>query len=153
MQSRQKHPGFTLLELILVMVILATVMALAAPKLSNWRKGGALRSSADDFVAATKFARTQAISSGQVCVVAIDKQGGTFNVQQQNGANYVNVDGEFGQPMRVLDGGSIDGPDTISFYPTGRVQPATVKIIGDNGESVTIACGAPSEDFGIVGQQ
>jgi len=66
MRSRYRHPGFTLLELILVMVILATVMALAAPKLQSWRQGGKLRNSADEFVAATRFARTRAISSGSV---------------------------------------------------------------------------------------
>src|SRR4051812_49502232 len=104
-QHAWSRDGFTLLELILVMVILATVMALAAPKLQAWGRGAKLRNSADDFVAATKFARTHAVSSGYLCVVAIDKQGGTFTVKQQSGQNYVPVDGEFGQTISVLEGG------------------------------------------------
>ena len=135
------------------MVILATVMALAAPKLQSWRQGGKLRNSADEFVAATRFARTRAVSNGSVCVVQIDKQGGTFTVKQQNGQSYANIDGEFGQPTSIVEGGTIDATvDTIAFYPTGRVQPASVKITASDGESVTIACGAPSEDFAIAGQ-
>jgi type II secretion system protein H len=152
MRGRHTHPGFTLLELILVMAILAIVLALAAPKLTGFREGGKLRNSADEFVAATRFARTHAVSSGNVCVITLDKQNGAFVVQDQNGQNYVNVDGEFGQPISILEGGQIDGPDRIAFYPTGRVQTGQVRITASSGESVTIACGAPSEEFAIAGQ-
>lgn len=151
--------GFTLLELILVMAILATVMALAAPKLSAWGRGAKLRNSADDFVTATKFARTHAVSSGYPCVVSIDKQGGAFSVKQQNVDKLTPVDGEFGDAIPVLEGGKIDAVgsgrtpiDAITFYPSGRVEPATVTITADDGESKTITCGAPSEDFAVVEQ-
>jgi type II secretion system protein H len=158
MTRRRAHTGFTLLELILVMVIVAIVAALAAPKLQSWRQGGKLRDSADEFVAATKFARTRAVSSGYVCVVAIDKQSGTFSVKQQSGQKYTDVEGEFGAANPVVEGGSIQAIDAgktpidmIMFYPTGRVQPASVKITADDGESVTIVCTAPAEDFAIAG--
>jgi type II secretion system protein H len=148
--------GFTLLELILVMAILAIVLALAAPKLQGWREGGKLRNSADDFISATKYARSQSVSSGYVCSVTIDKQNGTYVVQQQSGQNYTNVAGEFGQPMSILEGGQIEAIDSgkaainqILFYPTGRVQPASVKITANDGESVTITCPTPAEDFSV----
>ena len=155
MSSRYRHHrAFTLLELILVMVIICIVMAIAAPKLQNFREGGKLRNTADEFVAATKFARTQAISSGYVCAVNIDKQSGSFNVQQQNGQQWTAVDGEFGQPITVLDGGQIDSTaDPILFYPNGRVQTAQVKITAGSGESISVACSAPTEDFAIAAQQ
>ena len=135
------------------MVIICIVMAIAAPKLQNFREGGKLRNSADEFVAATKYARTQAISSGYVCSVAIDKQSGSFSVQQQNGQNWTAVSGEFGQPINVLDGGQIDSTASpILFYPNGRVQTAQVRISAGN-ESITVACAAPTEDFAIAAQQ
>jgi hypothetical protein len=69
------------------------------------------------------------------------------------------VDGEFGV-LTVLDGGKIEAIDnakkpldTITFYPTGRVQPAQVTITADDGEAVAIACNAPAEDFAIVDQK
>ena len=37
------------------------------------------------------------------------------------------------------------------FYPTGRVQPASVKITAGDGESVTITCATPADDFAIEG--
>jgi type II secretion system protein H len=158
MNRRRAQFGFTLLELILVMAILAIVLALAAPKLQGWREGGKLRNSADDFVTSTKYARSQAAASGYVCVVAIDRQSGTYVVKQQSGQNFNNVDGEFGQPMSILEGGQIDAIDSgksaidqIMFYPTGRVQPASVRITAKDGESVTITCTTPAEDFAIQG--
>jgi len=36
MKQSRTHSAFTLIELILVMAIIATVMALAAPSLSRW---------------------------------------------------------------------------------------------------------------------
>src|SRR4051794_14745939 len=87
MTERRAHAGFTLLELILVMVIICMVMALAAPTLTGWSRGAKLRNSADEFVSATKFARTRAVSSGYTCVVSIDRQSGTFSVKQQTGQN------------------------------------------------------------------
>ena len=145
------------MELILVMVIMCMVMALAAPSLQGWSRGSKLRNSADEFVAATKFARTKAVSSGYPCVVSIDRQGGTFSVKQQNGQNLSPVEGEFGETIPLLEGGKIEAinlsrqpVDAIMFYPTGRVQPASVTITADNGEAISITCSAPAEDFGIL---
>jgi len=134
------------------MVILCITAALAAPKLTGFREGSKLRNSADDFIATTRYARAHSIETGAVCVIQIDKQSNAYVVKQQNGANFVNIDGEFGQQMNVLDGGTIDGPETITFYPTGRVQPAQVKIAAKDGETLTIGCSTPADDFAVVTQ-
>ena len=43
--------------------------------------------------------------------------------------------------------------DSIGFYPTGRVDPASVKITADNGESITVQCATPADSFAIVQDQ
>src|SRR5205823_2612303 len=121
MTRRRKQFGFTLIELILVMVIMATVMALAAPTLRGWSKGSKLRNSADTFIAATRWARSRAAADGAVYVVTIDAQSNTYKVQVQNGQNYADVEGQFASPVSLPDGSKIESTESvINFYPTGR---------------------------------
>jgi len=56
--------GFTLIELILVLLIISITMALAAPSLRGWSDGAKLRDAGDLFVASAKWARAQAILTG-----------------------------------------------------------------------------------------
>lgn len=151
MTHRRKQFGFTLIELILVMVIMATVMALAVPTLRGWSRGTRLRGSADVFIAATRWARSRAASEGSNYVIMIDKQNNTYKVQVQNGQTYSDADGQFAAPQTLPEGAKIDSTnDSITFYPTGRVEPATVKITADDGETITVQCASPAEDFAVA---
>ncbi len=151
MKHRPRQPAFTLIELILVLVIMATVMALAAPTLRGWSKGSRLRNSADEFIAATRWARSRAASDGSNYVIAIDKQNNTYKVQVQNGQTYSDADGQFAAAVTLPEGSKIDSTsDSITFYPTGRVQPATVKITADDGETIAVQCASPAEEFAVA---
>src|SRR3972149_3661562 len=63
MQS-ERSVGFTLLELILVMVILSTVLAMAAPSLRGFFASRQIQDAAAQILALTQFARSQAVSEG-----------------------------------------------------------------------------------------
>jgi type II secretion system protein H len=151
MIHRRRQSGFTLIELILVLVIMCTVMALAAPTLRGWSKGSRLRNSADEFIAATRWARSKAASDGSNYAIAIDKQSNTYKVQVQTGQTYTDADGMFAAAVTLPEGSKIESTDdTITFYPTGRVDPATVRITGPDGDSITVQCASPAEDFAIA---
>jgi prepilin-type N-terminal cleavage/methylation domain-containing protein len=152
--------AFTLLELILVLVILCTAMALAAPKLSGWSRRTKLRNSAQDFISATKFARVNAVANGAMYRLVVDRQTNVFAVLYQvPGQDFVPAQSDYGRGIGVPEGAKIEmtGPagqviDTIYFYPTGRVDPAQVRIGSEDGE-VDIACASPAEDFVILNGQ
>jgi type IV fimbrial biogenesis protein FimT len=59
METRQK--GFTLPELMIVLALAATVLAIAAPNFSEFRVNNRLTSSGNDFLGAVSAARTEAI--------------------------------------------------------------------------------------------
>ena len=88
------------MELILVMAILAIVAGAGGAETDGWREAGKLSNSADEFIAATRFARAQAVSSGYVCVVAIDKQERHVRRETTERTKFTNVEGEFGQPLQ-----------------------------------------------------
>lgn len=57
-----RNAGFTLIELIVVMALLATVLALVSPSLARFFRGRDIEEEAKRFLALTRFARNEAIS-------------------------------------------------------------------------------------------
>lgn len=64
--------GFTLIELILVLALLAIVLAVSSPALSRFFKGRGLESEARRFLALTRAAQSRAVSEGVPMVVWLD---------------------------------------------------------------------------------
>ena len=101
MKRTRHNLGFTILELVLVLVIMAIVLAIAAPSLQAWRAGSELRYCAEDVVSATHWARSRAICEARTYVLVIDRQNGACGVRVMDGQTATNVAGEFGQPIVV----------------------------------------------------
>jgi type II secretion system protein H len=160
MTRSRRQSGFTLLELILVMVIICTALALAAPSLNGWARGSKMRNAVDQFVALTQFARTQAVSTGTVHRLQIDGAARTYYVviqDVQGGDQFLPLNTEMGRPFSLPDEFSLkmtdesgQNRDFVDFYPTGRTDPATVQITAPDGETKTIQCPSPTEAFHLV---
>src|SRR2546430_16407369 len=103
---RTKHSrrGFTLLELVLVMVIACVLLALVAPSFTNWSRGSQLRDAADNFVAITRYARDRAVSDSTTCRLNIDPQAGTYALTIQNGDNFEPIQSSWGRSFQLDDG-------------------------------------------------
>ena len=82
--------AFTLIELILVMAMLLTVIAIAAPTLSHFFHGRVLDSEARRFLSLTRYAQSRAVSEGVPMSLWIDTQEGTYGLQSE--VNYVDTD-------------------------------------------------------------
>lgn len=68
-------PGFTLLEVLVVLVIIAMATTFAAMALGGGLDGMRLRSSAKEIAAQLRYTRTEAIATGQPQRFTIDPQG------------------------------------------------------------------------------
>jgi len=80
----RRSEAFTLVELILVMGLLATVLAVAAPSLSKFFRGRKLDSEARRFVALARYGQSIAASEGLPMVLWIDRDLGTYGVRPQD---------------------------------------------------------------------
>ena len=74
MHARRPASGFSLLEMLLVMVLVAAASLLAVAAFGGGMRGMALRGGANDLAAQFRFARAVAISSGEPQDVVIDPQ-------------------------------------------------------------------------------
>ncbi|MEW6157116.1 MAG: GspH/FimT family pseudopilin [Verrucomicrobiota bacterium] len=77
--------AFTLIELILVMAMLITVIAVAAPSLSNFFRGRTLDGEARRFLSLTRYAQSRAASEGVPMIVWIDAKEGTYGLEEEAG--------------------------------------------------------------------
>ncbi len=159
--GNRRHPavtGFTLLELVLVMVIICTVLAMAAPSLRGFFASRQTADAAAQLVALTRLARSQAVAEGRVYRLNLDQQAGSYWLTVQEGGAFRNLRSEFGRVFSLPDGtlASWRAPAEavsqgyIQFYPSGITEPATVRLTGRRGKVIEITCLSPTELFRVV---
>lgn len=150
--------GYTLLELVLVLAILATTIAVAAPMLSAFARGRRAEEAARQFLALTRWARSQAVTDGQTYQLNIDASAGRWwlSVQDQDGGTFSQVSGPFGKVFVVPEGVQIqpsmlanNGQQAISFDPTGRCDTGVIHFVG-MGSDIVVTCDAPVEPYRIL---
>ena len=146
--------AFTLIELVLVMALLATLAAVAVPSLSRSMRGHNLDQEADRLLALTDYARDEAASQGIPMIVWIDADGGRCGVDAKPGFQpagtenlrareyALNEDAHFdpvGQGMvapttstapaqtaNAPAGGTHGGVMVAEFAPDGTLDPASL---------------------------
>jgi prepilin-type N-terminal cleavage/methylation domain-containing protein len=149
--------GFTLLELVLVMVVICTVLAMAAPSLRGFFASRGTNDAATQIVALTQLARSQAITEGRVYRLNMDVQEGTYWLTVQEGGAFKNIYSEFGRVFSLPRGTVAEwespsedvSPNRINFYPDGRTEASAIRLIGLHGDVVEVICLSPTELFQV----
>jgi len=158
--DRAPRGGFTLLELIAVLVLLSTVLAIAAPSLRGFARGRQTSDTAARMLALTRLAHSGAASWGCVHRLNFDQNAGEYWLTMQEGGAFVAVDGDHGRRYELPVGVSMKldlpsesqaGTETyVEFHPDGRCDTGTVQLTGGQGEVYQLTCPSASEQFLIV---
>jgi general secretion pathway protein H len=133
---RRYSSGFSLLEMIVVMALIAAASLLAVSAFGNGMQGMKLRAGAKEVAAQMRFARAMAISSGQPQDVIIDPR-----LRQWRGAN--------GRSGKLPDVGDVvftgaratqfipdesnRGEGTVRFFPDGAATGGRVRLLANGG--------------------
>jgi prepilin-type N-terminal cleavage/methylation domain-containing protein len=141
--------GFTLVELIVVMAMLAAIMSVAAPRLSRFFAGRGLDLEAGRLLALTRYSQNHAVSSGYPMVLWIDVNQGAYGMREQS--TFRPGDQTLQSRMTFLDEYSAERPlqyflakdlelyldnqerhtngvATIIFYPDGSIDENSLKL-------------------------
>ncbi len=151
--------AFTLLELVLVLAIVATALAVAAPSLRGWSRGSQLRDAGDQFVAVTRWARSQAALTGAVHRLELNPT--NYRVLTKTADGFSPIASEFGNVFQLPEGFTLSrlsgenatadpGAANIDFQPNGRTDVAQVRLTAPQGDSLDIVNASPAEGFGVV---
>lgn len=98
-KSFGKTGGFTLLEMIAVLALLAGIAAVAAPSLRQFFKARTIQEECRRMVAITEFGRREAISIGVPVQIIFDLDRRIIFVQREDG--YASEDSKFPGPFEV----------------------------------------------------
>ena len=149
--------AFTLLELILVMVIICSVLGLAAPSLQGFFAGRQTANSAAQILAMTQLARSLAVSEGRSYRLNFDTDDGEYWLTAQVGGAFERIEREYGRTFTLPDGVSLEVEDSsardvrvVQFRPNGRQTSLVIRLTGRRGDELRVSCASPSEPFEIV---
>jgi prepilin-type N-terminal cleavage/methylation domain-containing protein len=133
--------GFTLIELILVIVIFSAILGLSLPNFQGTQEGVLLRGTADNVVYAMRFARSRAVAEG-VTVKMVFEPGGyqlKHAAADEPGTepSFEDIPGRMGRRVALADGIEFkSAPAEIIFYPDGQIDPAVFSVTGKKGAFV-----------------
>lgn len=140
--SQRKSAGLTLLELLIVVAVGATITAIALPVLGNALQRMHLGSMASSVSSAVLKTRYQAIKNSQIYTLTITTPANTYVVTNVSTAT---VGPTSGLPAEVTLNGGTAGTYTYTFCPNGVVYgaggvcpgltlPGLIKATVQNGE-------------------
>jgi prepilin-type N-terminal cleavage/methylation domain-containing protein len=137
--GRTIRAGFTLIELVLVMLVITIAVGVVVPELRGWNQGARMRDTVDQILTLARLARTQAISTAQVHRLTIDTSGRCY-VSKQDGEEFVELGEGADASFVVADGVKLQMTDLqggqrdfVEFYPNGRMQTARIRVSMDDG--------------------
>jgi len=132
----ERTVAFTLIEFIVVMALIATLMALVAPRLSRSIQRRNLDQEAMRWIAATEYGRDQAVAQGVPMVVWLDAETSWFGVQPKAGYPALsNRVVEFQLPEEVrfdlaaATRGSGPAP-VVEIAPDGYLETESIPVLG-----------------------
>jgi prepilin-type N-terminal cleavage/methylation domain-containing protein len=159
-RSGASRRGFTLLELVMVMMVLCVVAAMAVPSLRGFGQGRVVGSCSVQLVSLGQYARSQAVTKGVAHRLNIDPVGGSFWLTREHNGVFERLHEEFGRTFNAPDGVTLTwyGPaplDSVTpyveFLPTGRSTAAvSVRVADGRGASAEVACRSPGEAFRVL---
>jgi prepilin-type N-terminal cleavage/methylation domain-containing protein len=151
--------GFTLLELILVMVIISTVLAMAAPSLRGFFSSRKIHDAAANMLSLIRYARSQAVSEGLTYRLNFDTEAGVYWLTSNREGTFSVLGNEFGRKFLLPDDTAItleeedDKKETekyITFFPQGMTECATITLTDRAGEKIEILSPSPAEAYRII---
>ncbi|WP_031303203.1 GspH/FimT family pseudopilin [Pseudomonas sp. EGD-AK9] len=130
--------GFTLLELLVVLVIASLAVGLVGPAVQRMLPGAELKTHSRELLAQVRYARSQAILSQQPVHLRHDEQSHSLSFSHHDKPMLLPASVQL-----VLEPGSHGGPDdpedAIIFYPQGYSSGGLIRLGASGGRQFEIA--------------
>lgn len=154
---RTRRAGFTLLELVAVLTIMAIVLLVAMPRMQSFSATRRLNQAATDLLAMTRYARTMAVSEGRTYQLHIDRTDHLFYLTSTGLEGQQQLRNDHGRAHDLAHQLTIEWRDTIDpatrgyieFSPDGESDVATLRLEDLQGNMLDVRNLSPGESFHI----
>ena len=156
---RRRHniAAFTLMELVIVLLVLAIMVAIVAPSLRGFGVGRKSDAVANQLVSMANWARSQAVNEGTIYRLNLDLASRSFDVQVQLDGGFGPAAGEYGDSIYLADGMTMETSVVarqegtyIEFRPDGRCEAGRIFLTDAFGKRTEIASASPTELYHII---
>ncbi len=161
--ARRRNDGFTLVEIVLVLLVMCLVAVITYPSMARGRTAFHLRAVGRDVIGAMRLARETAVTEQKVMVVEIDTQNQRITVSDEvgGGARSMSMpsDVKIEEVTRAKGGDAAapakanQDPLLIRFLPNGSAESALLVLVADTGASLKIATDSITGSARVVTDQ
>lgn len=128
--------GFTVIEIVLVVIIMAVLAALAVPNFAKGFDGFQLRQAASDIKAQARWAQAMAMAQQRVYRLTIDAEEGCYSLEREKdktspdgSPSYEAVPGSPGRKHCVPEEVKFSSDAAqVRLNPDGTIDPATIQL-------------------------
>lgn len=148
--------GFSLLELILVLVVMSLVAAITLPSMSRGRTAFHLRAVGRDVLSTLRFARETAVTQQKVMMVLVDSQAQQVTVSDDvgDGARSFKPPSDVRiQAMSTSGEALLQDPLMIRFLPNGSSDDARILLTSERGGTLRIVTDSNTGGARILADQ
>lgn len=164
-RSRQHSKAFTLLELVLVLLVIAIIAGMVAPRLMGFARGRDTENAALQIMSMLRYARGQAVADSAVYTFNMDTKNGTYWVAVETGPEdqivSTPVENSLGNQRSLPEGITMSftpgdttqktnnqTAEVIHFYEDGRTETGTIVLKNDE-TSTSLVCPSATDSFHI----
>ncbi|MCP4605807.1 MAG: prepilin-type N-terminal cleavage/methylation domain-containing protein [Proteobacteria bacterium] len=138
---REKQRGFTLIEVVMVIAIIAILLTIAVPAINGWLPNYRLKSAARDLYSTFQMARMEAVKANERRGVSFDAAAGTYQILSSgDDGTFGTADDPAPKTAVVLSdygSGVSFGPGNADFQATGGAFPGAFNGIKYTGDLAT----------------
>ncbi len=144
-----KPPGFTLVELAVVLLVITVFLGLVLPELSSALFRSDLKSSTRRLAGAVAHARNQAMLEGRLWELVLDLDANSFWAAALDESASANLDSikkrtlagdvRFMDVKKLPEDTKINGLVSLHFHPKGLAEPAVIHLAGPGDRIQTLS--------------
>jgi type IV fimbrial biogenesis protein FimT len=160
-KEKDKHSqkGFTLVELLITIVLIAIIFAIGIPSYSRYSLNTNLKSAARNIQADFLDLKERAIAESTMYRITFDQNGNTYTIERgtETGAPYTPIEvktlSAFGGDVGIFSAVFGGGIPTITFEGRGIATAGKVILTNSRGSTATIAASVSGRTYVQVNNQ